>query len=76
MKNKLRYFWLLCAAALGWWSGAGLDYVAGQVSQAEPEERTIETMADSSDRSSSPGPYSTAQNAKIHLDSITVYGNK
>ncbi len=35
MKKKWRYFWLLCAAALGWWTGAGFDYVAGEVSQAE-----------------------------------------
>ncbi len=36
MKRKWRYFWLLCAAALGWWTGAGLDYAAGEASQVEP----------------------------------------
>ncbi|NOY40544.1 MAG: PQQ-binding-like beta-propeller repeat protein [Planctomycetes bacterium] len=39
MKNKLRYLCLLCAAALGWWTAVGLEYVAGEAAKknSQPE---------------------------------------
>jgi hypothetical protein len=58
MNRTWRIMGLLVAAALGWWSAAGLDYVAGKAIQkqaaAEPEDWPIEVAVDSTNLSTSP----------------------